>query len=148
MTNLYLYKNNRTFSVHMFMHTLHLHFGPSQVLIYSQTCLQRTCYTQQTSGNSGHFSKEPSKSQSNSHRKTSKQQTLLQPIFFIVDTFFKHRVNILGKILLLIADTLRLVRKKENIYMFLFDAFLYFNIKLISNFSKLFFTHVMTLASP
>ena len=29
--------NNRTFSVHMFMHTFHLHFGPSQVLIYSLT---------------------------------------------------------------------------------------------------------------
>ena len=27
--------NNRTFSVHIFMYTLHLHFGPSQVLIYS-----------------------------------------------------------------------------------------------------------------
>ena len=31
----YIYKNRRTFSVHMFMLTLHLHLCPSQVLIYS-----------------------------------------------------------------------------------------------------------------
>ena len=32
----YIYiKNKRTFSVHVFMHIIHLHFGPSQVLIYS-----------------------------------------------------------------------------------------------------------------
>ena len=48
-----------------------------------------------------------------------------------METFFKHHVNILGKIFILIADTLRLVQKKENTCMSLFDTFIYFNIKLI-----------------
>ena len=35
MINIFIYINKRTFSVLMFMHTLRLHFGPSQVLIHS-----------------------------------------------------------------------------------------------------------------
>ena len=49
----------------------------------------------------------------------------------MADTFFEHRVNILSKIYLLIADTLWLVGKIGNSRMFLFDTFLYFNMKLI-----------------
>ena len=51
--------------------------------------------------------------------------------FVIAGTFFKHRVYILGKIYLLIADTLWLVGKIENTWKVLFDTFLYFNMKLI-----------------
>ena len=61
--------------------------------------------------------------------------------FVIVDTSFEHRVNILGKIYLLIADTILLVGKKENTCIFLFDTFLYFNMKLI--FPMLFFSHML-----
>ena len=62
------------------------------------------------------------------------------------DTSFEHRMNILGKIYLLIANTIWLVGKKESTCMFLFDTFLYFNMKLI--FPMLFFIYVITLASP
>ena len=55
----------------------------------------------------------------------------LKRTFVIGDTFFEHRVNILGKIYLLIADTLWLVGKIENTWMFLLDTFLYFNMKFI-----------------
>ena len=55
-------------------------------------------------------------------------------------------MNILGRIYLLIADTILLVGKKENICMFLFETFLYFNMKLI--FPMLFFTHVVALVFP
>ena len=44
---------------------------------------------------------------------------------------FEHRVNILGKIYLLLADTSMIGWEKENTCTFLFDAFLYFNMKLI-----------------
>ena len=37
--------------------------------------------------------------------------------------------------------------EKKNTWMFLFDTFLYFNMRLIIN-MKLFFTHFITLASP
>ena len=36
----------------------------------------------------------------------------------MVDTFSEHRVNILGKIYLLLATTLSLVGKKENMHIF------------------------------
>ena len=45
--------------------------------------------------------------------------------------FFEQRLNILGKTYMLTADTLWLVGKKENRYMFLIGTFLYFNIKLV-----------------
>ena len=32
---IYIYKNLTTFHVQMFKYTLHLHFGPNQILIYS-----------------------------------------------------------------------------------------------------------------
>ena len=51
--------------------------------------------------------------------------------FVIADTFFESHVIILDKIYLLVADTILLVEKKENTSMFLFETFLYFNIKLI-----------------
>ena len=50
----------------------------------------------------------------------------------MAEAFFEHRVNILGNIYLLIADTLWLVGKIENTSMFLFDAFFYFDMKLIT----------------
>ena len=65
----------------------------------------------------------------------------------MADTFLGDRVNILGKIFLLIVGTLWLIWKKKNTWMFLFDTFLYFNMRLIIN-MKLFFTHFITLASP
>ena len=54
-------------------------------------------------------------------------------------TFFEHRENILGKICLLIANTIWLVRKKENTYTFLFNTFLYFNTKVIIQFFQVIF---------
>ena len=101
--------------------------------VYSGHAIQRT------PANSGHFFMEPAESRSNSHRKTSLWRTLLERTFVIADTFFEHCVSILGKIYLLIADTLWLVGKKENACMFLFDAFLYFNMKLVIYFFQTIF---------
>ena len=53
--------------------------------------------------------------------------------------FFEHHVNILGKIYALIADTLWLVGKIENTYLFSFEALLYFNMKLIIYFFQAIF---------
>ena len=78
--------------------------------IYIQTCLQRTCYIT-IPGKGGHFFKEPAESWSNSHRKTSLQRTL-----------FEDLVKILGKIYLLIADTLWLVGKKKKIHACFYSA--------------------------
>ena len=50
-------------------------------------------------------------------------------LLYIADTFFEHRVKILGKIYLLIADTLCLVGEIENTWMFLFGTFRYSNMK-------------------
>ena len=56
---------------------------------------------------------------------------ILQRTFVIADSFFEDHVNILGKTYVLIAEILWLVGKKDNAWMFLVDAFLYFNMKLI-----------------
>ena len=48
----------------------------------------------------------------------------------MADTFFEHRVNMLGKIYLLTEDTLWFVGKKENTSTF-YLIFLYFKMKLI-----------------
>ena len=55
--------------------------------------------------------------------------------------FFEHRVNLFGKIYVLIADTLWLVAKIVNTCFYLTHFFTLTSISL-SYFSKLFFTHV------
>ena len=62
-------------------------------------------------------------------------------------TFSERRVKILGKIYLLIADTIWLVEKKKTYAWFYLTHF--FTLTWSSfNFSRLFFTHVISLASP
>ena len=56
-------------------------------------------------------------------------------------------MNILGKIYLWTADTLWLVRKKENTCMLYLTHFFTLTWSTLSNFCKLFFTHVIALAS-
>ena len=63
------------------------------------------------------------------HGQTLKEKTLYT--FAVADTSFEHRVNILGKIYLLIVDY-DWLGKKESTCVFLFDACLYFNMKLIT----------------
>ena len=74
------------------------------------------------------------------------EKNLYKTDTFRADTFFEYRVNNLGKIYLLIVDTLWLVGKIENTRMFLFYTFLFFNMKLIIYFFQAFFIHVITLA--
>ena len=62
--------------------------------------------------------------------------------------FFEHRVKILSKIYHLIGDTLWLVEKIKTHACFYLTNFSTLPWSLLSNFSKLFFTHVITLASP
>ena len=64
------------------------------------------------------------------HSQTLLEKPLIADII-IPDTFFEHRMNILDKTDLLIANTLWLVGKKENTCMFLIDTFPYLNMKLI-----------------
>ena len=81
--------------------------------------------------------------------KLSKKSLYMADIF-IADIyyrghFFAHRVSILGKIYVLIAETLWFVGKKENTCIILFDTFLYFNMKLMIKLYSSYFSAMLLL---